>query len=303
MKRQNSIIQSTVLIAGIALSIGSAQAVSTFSVSVDCRGPQGVDEDSSTQVPTKLCHSGTLEATATAVSIDNLPRIGAAASAESLGGNGSGQGRATASFTDQITVVNNRLPFNTTVFMDLDVFFHGSVRAVESLGTLSDGAADPFGQDLASATGSLSFSLGGVVNDRIDLNQIGGPTVDGDSIDQMFDYDNLAVRVGQTYNFGMDAFATAFARYSDPAALGPARATADFDNTLAWAGIAAIRDANGNLLDLSDFIFEGASGFDYKNSAVADVSAVPLPATAWLFVSGCLGLIGATRRKKKIARR
>lgn len=303
MKQRNSIIQSTVLFAGIALSINSAQAASTFSVSVDCRGPLGVDAYDSTQVNAQQCHSGTKEATASAVNIFNLPRIGAAASAESLGGNGSATGQASASYTDQITIVNNRLPFNTSVFFELDVFFHGSVRAVESLGTLSDPLGDPFGQDLASATGYLSFSLGGVVNDRIDLNQLGGPTVDGDTIDQMFSYDDLEVRVGQTYNFGMNAYASAFARYSDPAALGPARATADFDNTLAWAGIAAIRDADGNLLDLSDFIFEGASGFDYKNTAVADVSAVPLPATAWLFASGCLGLLGASRRKKAIARR
>ena len=111
------------LLAGIVMPAGSAFAASTFSVDVDCRGPQGVDADSSTQVPTKLCHSGTLEAVATGYVVGDKPTIGVFASAESLGGNGTARGIATARFTDQINVVNNRLPFNTTVFLDLQYPF------------------------------------------------------------------------------------------------------------------------------------------------------------------------------------
>lgn len=281
------------LLAGIVVPAGSAFAVSTFSVDVDCRGPQGVDADSSTQVPTKLCHSGTLEAVATGFVVGNTPTIGVFASAESLGGNGTARGIARAGFTDQIGVVNNRLPFNTTVFFDMQVLFDGLVSAQRGLGTVSDPTSGPAGRSQALVTGSLSFGLSGVVNDRIELSYAGDASPGGESIDRLISYNNLAVRVGQTYNLGMNAFASAFVRYEDSGALGPARAVSDFGNTLAWAGISAIRDADGNPLDLADFSFVGSSGYDYRFSSV---SPVPVPAAAWLFACGCLGLLGLSRR-------
>lgn len=68
---------------------------------------------------------------------------------------------------------------------------------------------------------------------------------------------------------------------------------ADLGNTIAWSGITELRDASGQLI--SDFsAISATSGFDYRN---AYVSAVPIPAAAWLFGSGLLGLIGVTRRK------
>ena len=53
----------------------------------------------------------------------------------------------------------------------------------------------------------------------------------------------------QQVSAAIRAGATAFVRYEDSDALGPARAVSDFGNTLTWAGISAIRDADGNPLD------------------------------------------------------
>lgn len=68
---------------------------------------------------------------------------------------------------------------------------------------------------------------------------------------------------------------------------------ASFGNTIAWGGIVDLRDANG--VAITDFsALSATSGFDYTN---AYVSAVPIPAAAWLFGSGLLGLLGMTRCK------
>ncbi len=68
---------------------------------------------------------------------------------------------------------------------------------------------------------------------------------------------------------------------------------ASFGNTFAWGGVTELRDANGVLI--TDFTAVSAtSGFDYAN---AYVSAVPVPAAAWLMGSGLLGLVGVARRK------
>lgn len=70
---------------------------------------------------------------------------------------------------------------------------------------------------------------------------------------------------------------------------------AAFGNTIAWGGIVDLRDANGAAI--TDFSALSAdTGFNYANAYVAPV---PVPAAAWLFGSGLLGLIGLGRRKRK----
>jgi len=79
--------------------------------------------------------------------------------------------------------------------------------------------------------------------------------------------------------------------YSCGATAG-AEQTADFSHTLLWGGISSVTDVNGNPVALNSAL--GQTGFNYLNAAV-----VPIPAAAWLFGSGLLGLIGMARRKKK----
>lgn len=65
--------------------------------------------------------------------------------------------------------------------------------------------------------------------------------------------------------------------------------TTDFSHSLAWGGIVALTDDQGH--PITNFLAKSAdTGFNYANSAV------PVPASAWLFGSGLIGLI-ATRRK------
>ena len=67
---------------------------------------------------------------------------------------------------------------------------------------------------------------------------------------------------------------------------------ADLRHTIAWGGISNVRDENGQAISGFTAI-SASSGYDYVN---AFPSAVPIPAAAWLFGSGLLGLVGVARR-------
>jgi hypothetical protein len=67
---------------------------------------------------------------------------------------------------------------------------------------------------------------------------------------------------------------------------------ADLGHTIAWGGITNLRDENGQAISGFTAI-SASSGYDYVN---AFPSAVPIPAAAWLFGSGLLGLVGVARR-------
>ncbi len=72
---------------------------------------------------------------------------------------------------------------------------------------------------------------------------------------------------------------------------GAFSAAANFGNTIYWGGIDSITVGGVALTDYQ--YLSSASGVDYRYAT----SAVPVPAAAWLFGSGLLGLLGAERRK------
>lgn len=74
------------------------------------------------------------------------------------------------------------------------------------------------------------------------------------------------------------------------------QAGADLGNTIAWAGITSLKDANGNVI--TDFsALGGTTGFDYRGGYVAPV---PLPPTVALLATALAGV--AARRKLRPAR-
>jgi len=56
---------------------------------------------------------------------------------------------------------------------------------------------------------------------------------------------------------------------------------------------------NGTIFSMNRFYSDGfIDGFNYEIIINGSVSAVPVPAAAWLFGSGLIGLFGISRRKK-----
>jgi hypothetical protein len=80
--------------------------------------------------------------------------------------------------------------------------------------------------------------------------------------------------------------------------------TADFNSastvfmSRSWDSATANPSATGDDFSLSNYILGLDQSGENAGSALVRVSAVPVPAAAWLFGSGLLGLIGVARRKK-----
>jgi hypothetical protein len=76
----------------------------------------------------------------------------------------------------------------------------------------------------------------------------------------------------------------------------------NFDDPIVWLADSITFTATGSIQTLRLEAFtDDASGIAYMGIdglQLADASAVPIPAAAWLFGSGLLGLIGISRHKK-----
>lgn len=92
--------------------------------------------------------------------------------------------------------------------------------------------------------------------------------------------------------FWMHADLTAFTQALASATGDQASAYSNFGSSGYWGGISGVHLADGTVL--SGYNLSSQSGFNWNNA----YSPVPVPAAAWLFGSGLLGLIGIARRKK-----
>jgi hypothetical protein len=72
-------------------------------------------------------------------------------------------------------------------------------------------------------------------------------------------------------------------------------------NISSWTFLGVIDTAGFNSFEFREIDGKGAQGiFIFADDVTFGVSAVPVPAAAWLFGSGLIGLIGIARRKKSV---
>ncbi|MEZ5562976.1 MAG: hypothetical protein R3F27_08500 [Gammaproteobacteria bacterium] len=101
---------------------------------------------------------------------------------------------------------------------------------------------------------------------------------------------------GQEFYLGYTLTAKAFAQaisWDDQAVAGAATGLANYAHTLSWDGISGVFRSGGT--PVVDFDLESGSGIDYR---LATASAVPLPATHFMLLTG-LSALGAWRRWRR----
>ena len=67
--------------------------------------------------------------------------------------------------------------------------------------------------------------------------------------------------------------------------------------TLSWANLEALGLGAGHFGTVAVLVEDGFGLSDQATTSLT-INAIPIPAAAWLFASGLLGLVGVSRRKK-----
>ncbi|MCR4347385.1 MAG: hypothetical protein NUV55_09330 [Sulfuricaulis sp.] len=210
--------------------------------------------------------------------------------------------RALANFIDEITInpLNTGLIGNT-VTVSGNLLLSGIMLA----GAVDNnvGIQDSYGQVFINVSGTgvptnwgcTSFTYTGCVRNGL----YGGVAVNQQNLPPSVIPFSFSAVLGTStsiqYTLELQGRSNAFARGCDDVtlpcgALSVASMSADFGHSLLWGGI-TIADSLSNPID---FTVTSTSQFDYKQAAV-----VPVPAAAWLFGSGLVGLIGVARRKSR----
>ena len=162
-------------------------------------------------------------------------------------------------------------------------------------GTLSTSGSGAF-SSYASGFGSVSV-LDGTLSRSVRATAVASSL--GNNFDQEIISGSLEIIVpwtaGQPISMGMSAVIEvdgyAGTRLS-PFVFGEFMAEADLSSTVSWGGISNVLDADGNAVaSFSAFNLDG--DVDYATA----FNPVPIPAAAWLFGTGLLGLIGLARRQ------
>jgi len=161
----------------------------------------------------------------------------------------------------------------------------------------------------ASGTGSWGFDLlvpGGrpagaprTLTNRFQDGAAFGARDDGSVFNQFpqFGYPKT-VTVTMYASSGVASLLEMFARFDTgafadasylPSAFGTVQASVrgDLSNTVAWGGIAGIRQLDGTSMSLSDLTVQSTSGFDYTKGYV---DAVPEPSATWFLLVGAFCL-------------
>ncbi|MBI5461430.1 MAG: hypothetical protein HY941_04505 [Gammaproteobacteria bacterium] len=202
-----------------------------------------------------------------------------------------GQGGAT--WIDQVT-------FSDAALTGTSAFARASFSLSGGLASYSPAVGVGVGNSTVAASvrinGGLVYSTSGQLvswNGVITTDEI----IRGQALNGVYQADPAASLTG-TFSFDIPfVFGTAFQMSADLTAFTQAQyeasAYSNFGSSGYWGGISEVHLADGTIL--SGYSLSSASGFDWANAY--PTSAVPIPATAWLFGSGLLGLIGIAQRK------
>lgn len=202
-----------------------------------------------------------------------------------------GQGGAT--WIDQVTITDAALT-GTSAFAHASFSLSGGLASYSpavgvGMGNSTVAAAVRIdGETVFSTTGQLVSWNGVITTDEITRGQ---------AVNGVYQVDPAANLTG-TFSFDLPfVFGTAFQMSADltafTQALYEASAYSDFGSSGYWGGISEVHLADGTVL--SGYSLSSGSGFDWTNAY--PTSPVPLPAAAWLFGTGLLGLVGVARRK------
>lgn len=230
----------------------------------------------------------------------SIGALHASASSVAVGDHTQTRGQGEAYWADQLTISNSALT-GTAAFARASFNLTGGLASYS--GPTSVGA-------LGNSTVSVGVSINGAPvytttgqlvsrNGAIETNEVRrGVATNGvyqtdpaSSLTGVFSFD-IPFIFGTA--FQMNAGLTAFAQAMASAGGDLASAYSTFDSSGYWGGISDIHLADGTVL--GGYSLTSDSGFNWSN---AYPTAVPVPATVWLFGSGIVGLAGLARRQRR----
>lgn len=200
---------------------------------------------------------------------------------------------AVAKFYDSVTfTAGGSTPYQNVLIISGNLLLDGSMSATNAYGEVKVGGTglnpqSVFAEWIGDSNGRQKSAYGGY-----------STWVPGSEVSIPFTF---TVYSGQATEIGywLDVTALAGASFPRCSASGGlcnvvqtanSNVTVDYSHTLAWGGVSAT-DWFGNAVQINT---SSVSGFNYSTAYTPEV---PVPAAAWLFGSGLLGLIGVARRK------
>jgi hypothetical protein len=210
-----------------------------------------------------------------------------------------GNSHSQAYFADDVNILADGMAGNA--FVTANLLVSGNLVA----GNNDNGGGFSASQFFLSTTGGVQIdghSSVGVGRDLVvrdygwTLTTSEG-TINGfDDMFRLYTFD-IPILLGTDFSLSvrLDGYASVSA-ILDQSNPGFAFASYDLGHSLYWAGISALRDANGNLI--TDYSLTSGSGVDYRNSLVP-VSSVPELPAFWLLLSGLVGLSLLKRKSQR----
>lgn len=201
-----------------------------------------------------------------------------------------GSAQATARWSDDITINSPGIASGTAAVLTARVAVGGGFSRAGSFG-INPGAYDTYGAHTDGTWNLAVFNEYRSGSFGADLYQTGYDDIRDPGT--FFGAYTIAAPILLGSQFGIGMEIQGYAAAGSKGLGANASATFDLGHSAYWGGITSIT-VNGVAVP---FALTSQSGHDWTQSSIP--AAVPVPAAAWLFSSGLLGLIGLGRRKRK----